>query len=115
MVSPDVERHRTALRRSDLSKPVQCLLRDGILAGGYSFLDYGCGRGDDFRRLSDLGYDCAAWDPKHRPDGDRRESDVVNLGYVVNVIEDAIERAETLRRFWSFPHGSFTRQRGRLP
>ena len=65
-----------------------------------TFLDYGCGRGDDIRTLADLGYDCVGWDPAYRPDGELRTSEVVNLGYVVNVIEDPRERVETLRAAW---------------
>lgn len=64
-------------------------------------MDYGCGRGGDVRRLLEAGYDCSGWDPVHRPEGDRRPAAVVNLGYVVNVIEDPGERVETLRRAWS--------------
>lgn len=62
--------------------------------------DYGCGRGDDLRNLSALGYQVAGWDPTHRPMASRQPADVVNLGYVVNVIEDPRERAETLRSAW---------------
>ena len=48
-----------------------------------------------------LSRDCSGWDPVHAPDGDRRPASVVNLGYVVNVIEDPGERVEVLRRAWS--------------
>ena len=36
----------------------------------------------------------------HKPDGKRHSVDVVNLGYVLNVIERATERAETIRSAW---------------
>jgi hypothetical protein len=39
--------------------------------------------------------------PVYAPNGARREADVVNLGYVVNVMEDPSERREVLRRAWS--------------
>lgn len=64
-------------------------------------MDYGCGRGGDVARLSREGFDCVGWDPVFAPDGDRRRSSVVNLGYVVNVIENPGERGETLRRAWA--------------
>jgi DNA phosphorothioation-associated putative methyltransferase len=49
-----------------------------------------------------MGVAGEGWDPSHRPDGPRRPAGaVVNLGYVVNVIEDPAERGETLRRAWS--------------
>jgi DNA phosphorothioation-associated putative methyltransferase len=56
----------------------------------------------DLGVLEDLGFNCEGWDPVHRPEGKRRESDVVNLGYVVNVIEDSEERADALRTAWGY-------------
>lgn len=63
--------------------------------------DYGCGRGDDLRHLAMLGFDASGWDPVHRPDHDCRSASVVNIGYVVNVIENPAERQEALRRAWA--------------
>jgi DNA phosphorothioation-associated putative methyltransferase len=71
-----------------------------VVAGSTTVLDYGCGRGGDLERLAGAGVSCEGWDPHHRPDGRRETSDVVNLGYVVNVIEDPRERRATLRRAW---------------
>ena len=67
----------------------------------YSFFDYGCGLGTDIRALKELGYDASGWDPVHAPGGLRTSADVVNLGYVLNVIEDPAERVETLIDAWS--------------
>ena len=47
----------------------------------------------------------SGWDPVHEPDTDRQPADVVNLGYVVNVIEDREERAKTLRSAWTLATG----------
>ena len=74
---------------------------DGLLGNDVSVMDYGCGRGSDIRLLQDRGFDCVGWDPVHAPDGFRRASDVVNLGYVVNVIEDPEERRDALVRAWN--------------
>ena len=63
--------------------------------------DYGCGRGGDVRRLKKLGHEVSGWDPVHAPRGIPILSDVVNLGYVVNVIEDPVERTETLQKAWA--------------
>jgi DNA phosphorothioation-associated putative methyltransferase len=65
-------------------------------------LDYGCGHGDDVRHLGQAGIRAFGWDPAHRPEGLRRRADVVNLGYVVNVVENPQERAESLRNAWTF-------------
>ena len=50
------------------------------------------------RFLDGLGIDVVGWDPNFRPEGERLPSDIVNLGYVVNVIEDRDERNEALTR-----------------
>jgi DNA phosphorothioation-associated putative methyltransferase len=97
----EVSRHRTALTRYSLSTPVQSLWRHGYLDGAQSFFDYGCGRGDDLRALQSLGLDACGWDPHFAPDGEKRIADVVNLGFVLNVIEDQRERLEALRGAWT--------------
>jgi hypothetical protein len=91
-----VDRHKTALTRYDLSKPVKSLLEYGMLKSSTTFFDYGCGQGSDLRGLQSLGHNADGWDPVHRPDGHKREADIVNLGYVLNVIEDPAERVEAL-------------------
>ena len=75
-------------------------LEDLVVTPERSLLDYGCGRGGDVERLSSQGIQCSGWDPVYRADAPREVSDVVNLGYVVNVIEDPRERADTLRAAW---------------
>jgi DNA phosphorothioation-associated putative methyltransferase len=97
----EVTRHRTALLRTELSRPLRTVIADGLLPARMTLMDYGCGRGDDVRFLKERGYDCSGWDPVHAPNGQRREADVVNLGYVVNVIEDPSERREVLHTSWS--------------
>lgn len=99
MTTP-VARHKTAMSRAALSRPLATALEDGVLKSTASVFDYGCGRGDDIRYLSALGYDVDGWDPNHRPNTERRRADVVNLGYVVNVIERTDERASTLLQAW---------------
>jgi DNA phosphorothioation-associated putative methyltransferase len=64
-------------------------------------MDYGCGRGSDVHLLERQGFDCSGWDPVHAPHGRQRDADLVNLGYVVNVIEDPTERREALQRAWA--------------
>jgi DNA phosphorothioation-associated putative methyltransferase len=98
----DVARHRTALSRRTLSQPVALMVRLGLLDKERSFFDYGCGQGDDVSILSVNGFEAAGWDPHYAPEAPRREADVVNLGYVLNVIEDAHEREETLAASWRY-------------
>ena len=83
-----------------MSQGVKCLLRDGLLGQEVTFFDYGCGRGEDVELLTAEGIAAGGWDPAHRPEAPRQEADVVNLGYVLNVIESPQERAATLRQAW---------------
>ena len=98
--SGEVERHKTAIDRNQLSQPMQVLARHNYLNGEYSILDYGCGKGDDVRELEAHGIDVTGWDPVHRPDEKLSNRDIVNLGFVLNVIEDRQERTDTLNNAW---------------
>lgn len=100
MNTDPIPRHKTAIRRGDFSRPIKCALRDGLIDQSVSVLDYGCGRGEDLKLLSQEGFRCDGWDPIYRPDRPRNAADVVNLGYVINVIEDPRERAATLANAW---------------
>ena len=96
-----VPRHKTAIRRGDFSRPIKCALRDGLIDQSVSVFDYGCGRGEDLELLRHQGVKSEGWDPKYRPDGAREKADIVNLGYVINVVESPAERAQTLISAWS--------------
>jgi DNA phosphorothioation-associated putative methyltransferase len=103
-VSSDVsvDRHRTALVRSSLSSPIQTALKFNLLTPEHSVFDYGCGRGDDLALLTADGFDAVGWDPYYAPDGERRASHLVNLGYVLNVIEDPLERVSVLKDAYGY-------------
>jgi len=98
----DIERHKTAISRSALSVPLFLIAKRGYLDGVYTVLDYGCGKGDDLKELEAHGVNCIGWDPAHRPDNDIEECDIVNLGFVINVIEEKQERIETLKKAYSY-------------
>ena len=92
---------KTAIHRASLSRPVARALNDGLIVPGRSFFDYGCGRGHDLLRLHKIGIPVSGWDPAFFPDEERTPADVVNLGYVVNVIEDPSERGVVLAAAWN--------------
>jgi len=96
----EIARHKTAIRRPSYSLPIKCLLRDGLVHGETSVFDYGCGHGQDIDLLRGSGIPCTGWDPALQPDGPKQPADVVNIGYVINVIEDARERAAAVRAAW---------------
>ncbi|WP_319420909.1 DNA phosphorothioation-associated putative methyltransferase [Pleurocapsa sp. FMAR1] len=95
-----IERHKAALKRSELSRPVRVALEADLFTVGTTFFDYGCGCGEDIKRISELGYDSSGWDPYYRPNTKINSADVVNLGYIINVIEDIAERREVLINAW---------------
>ena len=93
---PKIDRHKTAMTRYDLSKPIKSLLEYNLIKSDTKVFDYGCGQGSDIRGLKSLGYKVAGWDPVFANEQPKITSDIVNLGFVINVIEDPIERVETL-------------------
>ena len=95
-----VARHLTALSRTHLSAPVQTLARFGLLDGSKTVFDYGCGRGGDVRGLLENGIAVSGWDPYYAPDAAKQSAHIVNLGFVINVIEDPLER-------WDALHGAY--------
>ncbi|MEE3719902.1 DNA phosphorothioation-associated putative methyltransferase, partial [Tumidithrix elongata RA019] len=97
---PKIERHKAAIHRPDLSKPVRLALEAGLLTEGSTFFDYGCGHGEDIKRIRDRGFISSGWDPYYRPQSDRTPADIVNLGYIINVIESQAERHESLLKAW---------------
>jgi DNA phosphorothioation-associated putative methyltransferase len=99
-LNASIPRHKTAIRRRDLSRPVKCALADGFIGTSTTVFDYGCGHGEDVELLRQRGIDCAGWDPVFCPGEPLRSAAVVNLGYVVNVVEDPDERAATVRQAW---------------
>ncbi|MEH1892415.1 MAG: DNA phosphorothioation-associated putative methyltransferase [Nostoc sp.] len=96
----EIERHRAAIARTDLSRPVRLAIEWAILNQDTTFFDYGCGYGGDVQRVGNLGYTSAGWDPYYHPDVPRTPADVVNLGYILNVIEDSEERRQSLCQAW---------------
>lgn len=100
-----VQRHLTALSRANLSAPVQALWRHGLISPERTFFDYGCGKGDDVRTLCANSIDANGWDPHFRPEAELRAADTVNLGFVINVIEDPDERTEALRGAYGCANG----------
>ncbi|OQX09696.1 MAG: peptidase M15, partial [Thiothrix lacustris] len=88
----NVERHRTALTRYALSKPMQLLAKHDFLEGKHTIFDYGCGKGSDVDILRQNNLTANGWDPHFCPDNPKHTADVVNLGFVINVIEDKDER-----------------------
>ena len=100
--SQNIVRYRTAISRNSLSTPSKLLFQAGLANEDSSFLDYGCGRGDDIKFFKELGVSAIGWDPHFQNDtANLVQADIVNLGFVLNVIEDPEERMKTLKRAYS--------------
>jgi len=97
-----IERHKTAIDRNSLSAPMQSLFRHNYLNGKYSLFDYGCGKGDDLNILANHNISANGWDPVYCPDNKIKKADIINLGFVINVIENPQERKKTLKKAYRF-------------
>lgn len=100
LMSPRVDRHKAAIGRAAASRPLKLAMDAGFVTPDCSYFDYGCGKGDDVRRLQAEGIQAEGWDPADADSASPAPADIVNLGYVVNVIENPAERATTLRKAW---------------
>ncbi|OQW90348.1 MAG: hypothetical protein BWK79_20125 [Beggiatoa sp. IS2] len=85
------------IKRARLSSPIRMLRDMGFLDGRYSVFDYGCGRGDDVIAMREMGVDANGFDVKFFSDNPLFEADIVNLGFVINVIPNKKDR--TLNAF----------------
>ena len=97
---PKIERHKAAMVRNSISKPVRLVLESDLFVDGMTFFDYGCGYGGDIKYISQEGYAAAGWDPYYQPDAPQICADIVNIGYVINVIESLAERRVALLNAW---------------
>ena len=95
-----IDRHRAALYRKELSRPVKIALEAQLFTEGTTFFDYGCGHGRDITEIRGRGYPSSGWDPYYSPDTSIVSADIVNLGYIINVIENLQERREALIEAW---------------
>lgn len=93
-----IARHKTAMKRYTLSRPLSLAVAHKVVSPERSLFDYGCGRGADVRLLRKECVPASGWDPYFQPDEEIVPADCVNLGYVLNVIENPDERTATLRR-----------------
>ena len=51
-----------------------------------------------YRNLVAGGIDAKGWDPHFAPENPKKRAEIVNIGFVLNVIEDLDERKQALER-----------------
>ena len=100
MPIPQIERHKAAIIRKRISKPVRLAVQANLFTEGRTFFDYGCGYGEDIKYIAQKGHLSAGWDPYYLPETPWVAADIVNIGYVINVIESLTERREALIKSW---------------
>ncbi|EDX73804.1 Methyltransferase domain family [Coleofasciculus chthonoplastes PCC 7420] len=76
--------HLTAKDRVYLSFPGQILLEQNRLQG--KILDFGCGLGNDVKRLRQKGFDITGYDPYYFPEYPTVKFDTILCFYVLNVL-----------------------------
>lgn len=96
MADPQIQRHLTAIGRAVCSMPVKTAQKKRVIHRASTVFDYGSGRGGDIRCLSKDKVVVDGWDPFYRPTAKKKAADVVHLGFVLNVIENAEERNSVL-------------------
>ena len=96
-VERTIHRGRTAIERHACSQPVRLALRDAIVRCELNFFDYGCGRGADVSFLANQGVAASGFDPCFFPQNPQTTAHIVNLGYVINVIENPAERVAIIK------------------
>jgi len=91
--------HKTAISRSKASRPLRAALHINAVSG--RVLDFGCGRGRDWKELRKLGYKVTGYDPHYAPKKPRGKFQTVLMTYVVNVLQIP-QRDEALKLAWSY-------------
>ena len=93
--------HLTAIKRKGPSRPLQFLAANKINPL-QEVLDFGCGRGGDWRWLHFNGYPAYRFDPHWYPDSAalNKKYDVVLCTYVLNVLQTE-ERDEVIEQLKS--------------
>ena len=96
---------KTAIRRAGPSRPLKDIisfLKDNDMeVSDFSWLDYGCGKGEDILHLKSCGAEAIGYDPYYNPvDIGEKKFDIVTCTYVLNVIDDIELRIGALRSAW---------------
>ncbi|WP_069790335.1 HIT domain-containing protein [Cyanobacterium sp. IPPAS B-1200] len=76
--------HLTAIDRKYLSFPARYLLQNKLLKG--KVLDFGCGLGNDVKKLQETGLNIIGYDPHYFPDYPQEKFDTIICFYVLNVL-----------------------------
>lgn len=85
--------HKTAIKRNKLSMPMRIAIEQKLITPETTVHDYGCGKGDDVKFLTELGIKATGHDLSY---GTKQKADVVTLIYVINTIKSPITRLQII-------------------
>lgn len=94
MSNVEIKRGNTAIARQKMSRPMKKMYESGKF-DKKTVLDYGCGKGFDVEFLKDQGIDIKGYEPFASDkylDLPAGKFDIITNNYVLNVIEDPVER-----------------------
>lgn len=86
--------HMSAMSRKSASAPTKYLLDNELING--TVLDYGCGKGKDAEALEERGFNVEKYDPVHHPVIPTGKFDTIICNYVLNVVEEGVNRGKVL-------------------
>ena len=96
----------TAIARTSLSQPARLAVEAGVITTATTVMDYGCGRAWDVAALTQQGVKAIGFDAFFAADTPLAKAGVVQLAFVLNVIENADERLEVLQLCYSLARRS---------
>lgn len=91
--------HKTAIARGKPSRPLRYLLEIGAIEG--KVLDFGCGKGRDWKELRKRGFKVTGYDPYYAPKLPKGKFNVVLMTYVVNVLK-VPQRDKAIKQAWAY-------------
>ena len=100
MSNVEIKRGNTAISRQKMSRPMKKMYESGKF-DNKRVLDYGCGKGFDVEYLKERKIDIQGYEPfasdkyLQLPEG---KFDIITNNYVLNVIEDPIERKNLVEK-----------------
>lgn len=94
--------HKTAISRKTPSIPAKYVVNKLLPELKFqSILDWGCGKGMDLKLFQEAGLETAGYDPYYLPQKPRAKFDFGTCTYVINTIQDDLERRCILANLYS--------------
>jgi len=93
--------HKTAMTRQNISRPLRHLIGLGLIGTKDRILDFGCGKGYDYKNLARQKFKAVGYDPYYFPKLPKGKFSLVIMTYVINVLH-VPERNRAILRAWDY-------------